>query len=369
MDNYTGEYNSSGPEDSNFCPIDEADSTQQMWIRALLYILIMAASLIGNSLVLCFVHRSRQSRTTSHLFVANMAVADLVMTFLTMPAILKEIFTSTDISFGGWPGDLVCKLLYFFQDLSIYCSILTLVAIAFDRFFAITMPLKRVISVERTKYIIGAIWFTAVMTSAPLLYANKVQDSDGVWFQCIEDWSPLLDPVTASRNYTIVLFTLLYAIPVVLISCLYSSVVYKLWKRRVPGNQSQAGTRLQVRARHRALKMTSAVIICFTLCWLPYHVVSFLAYFDMEYYECGLPYNVWFIGTFLGHFNSAVNPCIYAAFNRDYRNGFRNILRSFCRGTQVGHLSFTTSHSRARREENLGMSFITSRANIENTLA
>ena len=202
MDNYTGEYNSSGPDDSNFCPIAETESTQQMWIRALLYILIMAASLIGNSLVLCFVHRSRQSRTTSHLFVANMAVADLVMTFLTMPAILKEIFTSTDISFGGWPGDLVCKLLYFFQDLSIYCSILTLVAIAFDRFFAITMPLKRVISVERTKYIIGAIWFTAVMTSAPLLYANKVQDSDGVWFQCIEDCSPLLDPVTASRNYT-----------------------------------------------------------------------------------------------------------------------------------------------------------------------
>ena len=315
------------------CPAG-ADSRPEVWVRAALYVVTMLVSLLGNASVLWFV-RHTPRRSNSNTFVANLSAADLVMTLLTMPAVLVEISTDTDVGFAGWPGDLVCKLLYFFQDFALYASILTLVGIALDRFLAVTLPLRQIMTPRRVKFALAVIWAAAFVTSAPLLYANKVY-ADGPWVFCVEDWSPLLDPLTAPRSYTIVLFSLLYVAPVLLISALYSALVYKLWRRAVPGNASQTGQRIRARARHRALKMTATIIACFTLSWLPYHVVSFLSYFHSAYYDCGLPIRLWFAGTFLGHLSSAANPVIFAAFNREYRNAVRGALRVCSRGNRVG---------------------------------
>lgn len=83
--------------------------------------------------------------------------------------------------------------------------------------------------------------------------------------------------------------------------------------------------------------MLITVVVVFTLCWLPYHVYLLLAFF-VHNGECPISPQYIFFGLLLGHTNSAINPCIYVIFNRDFRQGFLEFLRtcsSCCRGNNT----------------------------------
>ena len=314
------------------CPFFNEDSTLEMCIKTAVYLLALLVSLLGNTLTLAFVYNTRGKASVARLFVSNMAVADLLITVFNMPAMIKEIISGTDIAFEGWAGDAVCKLLYFFQDVSIYNSILTLVAITVDQFLAITMPLRRRVSYNAGRRLTAVIWFSSALFATPLLYANQSQDiyGNGKFYECVEVWGSPFDQVDTSRNYTISLFIFLYAVPLVLMAVLYTCIINKIWKRKTPGNCSDVRRRAQERTKYKARRMFIAVVVLFALCWLPFHMNFFLLYFNSHYYQCGLPNYLWFIGMFLGHANSALNPCIYVICNESYRKGFRKVLRSAC---------------------------------------
>ena len=112
-------------------------------------------SLFGNIMVVRVVHKNRRMRTITNYLIINMALADLLTTVFNMLPTLYWIFSGSDVwAIGGSIGDVLCKLLGFAQPVSIAVSVFTLCAIAFDRFFAIFRPLKRVITFRVAKFII-----------------------------------------------------------------------------------------------------------------------------------------------------------------------------------------------------------------------
>ncbi|XP_074612819.1 5-hydroxytryptamine receptor 1D-like [Acropora palmata] len=99
-------------------------------------------------------------------------------------------------------------------------------------------------------------------------------------------------------------------------------------KRKQPGNfLSSRSESIFSRSRRKTLKMFFAVVICFALCWLPFHVIFFMVTYDREMYICGIPVDLYFVSFFFGHAISALNPCICIIFNKDYRDGLRRIMR------------------------------------------
>ena len=154
---------------------------------------------------------------------------------------------------------------------------------------------------------------------SPLLYSlSLVRFNDG--YICDEKWSPLFDEVNAPKDYTVVLFILLYASPLAIISFFYTAVIYKTWFRITPGSRLGRKTGYNQLWKRRLLKMLVTIIVIFALCWLPMHVRSFLYFFRKENYPCGLPQSLDFIGYFMAHANAALNPCVYFLFNRKYWN-------------------------------------------------
>ena len=65
--------------------------------------------------------------------------------------------------------------------------------------------------------------------------------------------------------------------------------------------------------------MLMTVVIIFALCWLPVFIILSISFFDKENFPCGSPVIVSFMGYFLSHANSAMNPAIYFIFNADFR--------------------------------------------------
>lgn len=319
--------------DSTSCP--EPNSTGYVkGVKAVAYITVILLSLFGNVVVIHVVQKNQRMRTITNYLIINMALADLLTTVFNMLPTLYWIFSGLDAwAVGGWLGQTLCKLLNFAQSVSVTVSVLSLCAIAFDRFFAITWPLKRVITFRVAKCIITSSWLSSITIAGPQLYVLTTTGKQGL-AQCVEIWVPPFNQATAARDYTIALFVLLYALPLAIIAFLYTVIMFKLWRRRTPGQELILNQENMEKTNRKVLKMLVTVVIVFALSWLPLYVRMFVMFAESDRFVCGLPYDMDFLTLFFGHANSAINPFIYVIFNENYRKGFKTVLSTVKRGTE-----------------------------------
>jgi len=258
-----------------------------------------------------------------------MAVADLLITAFAMPVTIKVLVTRHMDWSNGVFSDMLCKIIPFSQSLSIASSVLTLTAIAVDRFLAVTFPRKRHMTFQISYGIMAVVWIVGIAVSSPFFYAQKVIMINGEWF-CMEIWTPAFTE-EASKHFTAVIFVVFYLVPLLTMAILYSFVIHKLWVRKIPGNPSLENQLRAQKSKKKVLKMLMTVVILFALCWLPLYINQFIYFFDKENFPCGPPAVLSFVGYFLGHANSMINPTIYVIFNADFRKGFKDLLLCNCR--------------------------------------
>ena len=330
-----------------FCTVQANTSTNSI-LKALAYSAVILLSFFGNVMIVLVVHRNHRMRSITNYLIINMALADLATTFINMIPTLYWIVRAVDVwHVGGVLGDLFCKFLNFIQSVTVGVSVFTLVAIAVDRFFAIFWPLKRIITFRVAKGVIAGVWVSSFLISGPLLLVLSLEKGE-----CIETWDPLFDTQIASRDYTIALFIVFYALPLCITACLYSLIMTKLWRRRTPGQETINNQEHKEKINRKVLRMLVTVVVIFTLCWLPLYVRMFVLYsVDPERFRCGLPYEMDFIPLFLGHANSAINPYLYVIFNENYRRGFATAFSRRNRKRQSGFISTTRRTKSSRMQE------------------
>ena len=323
--------NSTDPEIQ--CEYHNDTRTEQVF-KLTAYFIILFGSLIGNVLVILVVVLNRQMRTVTNYLFVNMAVADLLLAAFNMPLAIKLIATRS----MDWSVPL-CKMIPFVQSLSVAGSVLTLTAISIDRFLAIMFPLKRYVTFSIARIMIAVVWIVGIAVNSPILYAMKIVFYEqGQKSYCLEVWTPVFTE-NAARDFTIVLFLASYVFPLLTMSVLYSFVIHNLWVRKVPGVQTQANQLRADRSKKKVLKMLLAVVVVFALCWLPVYIMQFITFFGQETFPCGAPASFSFVGYFLGHASSAINPAMYAAFNSRFRKAFRDVLLCRCRRNNEQHRS------------------------------
>ncbi|XP_053698595.1 octopamine receptor beta-3R-like [Sabethes cyaneus] len=81
------------------------------------------------------------------------------------------------------------------------------------------------------------------------------------------------------------------------------------------------------RAEHKAARTLGIIMGVFLLCWLPFFLWYVITTLCGEEH-CPCPDVVITLLFWIGYFNSTLNPLIYAYFNRDFREAFRNTLQS-----------------------------------------
>ena len=80
------------------------------------------------------------------------------------------------------------------------------------------------------------------------------------------------------------------------------------------------------RAEHKAARTLGIIMGAFLLCWLPFFLWYLTTSLCGE--ACYCPDTVVSVLFWIGYFNSALNPLIYAYFNRDFREAFKDTLKS-----------------------------------------
>lgn len=142
------------------------------------------------------------------------------------------------------------------------------------------------------------------------------------------------DPVATKRNrriYYSAFFAAGYAVPLTIICILYVLLIHRIGGRgRVGGHVSEVGgatSRKSMTSRRRVMRMVTAVIVTFALCWLPTHV-SFLvdAFVDVDQHYNYERIAFQIAATCLAYLNSCLNPVIYAFLSENFRQSFRELL-------------------------------------------
>lgn len=303
----------------------ESFSTTSKVIISSVYAITIAFGLLGNTLSLHLVFKKKAGNRTTNMLIANMAFADLLVTIFAMPYSLIYLYIGVKW-IGEIVGQITCKVVHFSYQVSIPASILTVMVVSLDRFFAILYPLRgRVL--RQVKTTTAVIWILSVAYAIPFKMANDIYERNGT-FYCIRVFTPFNNE-KSRQIYYLITFIFLYCIPLLILLVLYTFISRKLWQRKIPGNVSEARERSTEEEKRRIIKALIAIVVVFAVSWFPAHIMHYLVYFRKDVYLM-IPPELEIFFFWLSHANSVINPCLYVLLSRGYRQEMRRFLQRSC---------------------------------------
>jgi hypothetical protein len=300
------------------------------WILALVGLFLIAycvVIIVGNLLVCIAVFKFKKLRKKANFLLVSLSVSDLCIGVFILP-----VYIATTI-LCYWPIDSIC-FIYMALDISLCtASLLHICAIAVDRYIAVAHPLRHHTCMTSSKVgiLIGVVWVMSLTLFCYTAYkSHRVSAHHAVaQFQhsgeCINPWS--------KHEFLVVSF-IVFHLPLLVTVGLYLNIVIIIRRnfnsvnsvalRTGQGAESheQNGLRtsltghkdpriVRLQKERRTLRIIGFVLGAFTVCWLPFFVVT-----AIEFYT---EYAIWWLNvlvTILGYVNSGINPLIYSSTKR-----------------------------------------------------
>ena len=128
------------------------------------------------------------------------------------------------------------------------------------------------------------------------------------------------------RIYYTAFFLIGYAVPLTVICVLYVLLVRRVGGRGRVGSHSGEVLSTSVKAaaaRRRVMRMVTAVIVTFAVCWLPTHVAFLVEAYASVHVDYRIEMVAFQIGaTCLAYINSCLNPVIYTFLSENCSDNY-----------------------------------------------
>lgn len=274
------------------------------------------ASLFCNSLIVHVVRVNSHMHTTINYFIVNMAFCDIIGTFIATGGTML-ILKSGRAWKGGAFNDkpIYCKGTHYLMYTICLCSIFSVVIITFDRFLAVTRPLKYHNRIFWNRFIMPGIWLASMAIPANYCVNNVTL--------CITNNSTFCIPRMSSVD-AILMFGFGFALPHVVMVILYLVIAYKLWTRQVPGEHAHAQEASQNVAKKVTI-MIFCILVAFEVAWAPVFVDEvFLYIFSQPRKFDEIKF---IVHPILVISNGIFNTMIYTIFNENFRNAIQEALK------------------------------------------
>ncbi|KAM6908870.1 neuropeptide Y receptor Y2, like [Xenentodon cancila] len=313
-----------GFEGVNF-PEDPIRLLSVQVVLILAYSTIIVLGVLGNSLVIYVIYRFKTLRTVTNFFIANLAVADLLVNTLCLP------FTLVYTLQGEWKfGSTLCFLLPYAQGLTVHVSTVTLNVIALDRHRCIVYHLETRMRKDVCFGVIALTWVLSAVLASPLAifreYGSLTLEPGHTIQVCTEKWP---GKNTDGTIYSISMLILQYFLPLSIISFAYARIWSKLRGHVSPaenGGSSNAGSERH-RRRRKTTKMLVTMVVVFAVSWLPFHAFQLATDIDstvLDMRDFRLLYTVFHVVAMCSTF---ANPLLYGWMNRNYRAAFLAVFK------------------------------------------
>ncbi|XP_029439780.1 neuropeptide Y receptor type 2 [Rhinatrema bivittatum] len=294
------------------------DFTKLVGVQIILifaYCSIIILGVIGNSLVIHVVIKFKTMRTVTNFFIANLAVADLMVNTLCLP------FTLAYTLLDEWKfGIVLCYLVNYAQGLAVSVSTVTLMVIALDRHRCIVYHLESKISIKISFLIIGVTWAFSALLASPLAIFREYSlieiSSDFKIQVCSESWP--VENVNFGTIYSMSMLLIQYILPLGITSYAYIRIWTKLKNHICPGG----GNDHYHNRRRKTTKMLVTVVAVFAVCWLPFHALQLAIDIDGKVLFLNEYKLIFTIFHVIAMCSTFANPILYGWMNNNYWTAF-----------------------------------------------
>ncbi|XP_062995931.1 adenosine receptor A3-like [Elgaria multicarinata webbii] len=275
---------------------------------------IAVLAILGNVLVIWVVKVTPEfQKKTIYYFIASLAVADIAVG-LAMPV---AIVVSLGIPMAYEGCLFMCCLLMIFTQ----ASILSLLAIAIDRYLKVQLLTRYKITTEKRVWIIlVAIWFLSLLVGfVPMFgFAHKKTDNSN-YTKC--QFTNLM-----KMDYLVYLsFFAGTLVPLILMCILYTKIFCIIRTKLKHCSMTVKRQGIFYRHEFKTAKSLALVLFLFALCWLPICIMNCITYFG----SYSIPQCVTSMGILLSHSHSVMNPIVYAFRIKKFRGACLQILRTY----------------------------------------
>jgi len=330
--------------------------------------LMVAISLLGNSIVIWIVCAHRRMWSITNYFVLNLSLADILLaglncsfSFLYMrdrPVVRDHHHGYYGHHFREWKfGGAYCSINQFISVCSLAASVLTMMAITLERRRAVISPLSPRTSKKVLIVSLLIIWILCALIALPPAYFSttsnihktQILSSGDV---CIVLWPD--GPQGFSKldfYYNLLYFTLTYALPLLVMLLCYVQMGRVLWGHQAIGEEN-ISTRKSRKTKQKIVKMFGLMAVVFAVCWLPYHSYFLYSYHNPNIMRAWYTPHMYLAFYWLAMSTCCVNPLVYYAMNKRYREYFQQVL--CC--TRVSHRRAFTGSQVTLRTQNVSSS-------------
>ncbi|XP_041815507.1 leukotriene B4 receptor 1-like [Chelmon rostratus] len=251
----------------------------------------------GNLLVIWTILRHVKQRSHTVMLILHLAAADLLV-LITLPLWIYSLVDAW--VFGG----AFCKALVYIVSVCMFSSIFFITLMGVERFLAICHPF--VMMRWKTKSFMNRclvlVWLLSLFLAALASLTEPLDESEGAEQCFTRDFSSVTQAVILLCLETLGGFV----VPFIILVICYCLVAAQLRK-------------MNFNSKQKSMLLVHAVVIAFTLCWLPYHVINIVdrvCILSGTEREC-LPQSIVFSSGALVFISSSVNPVLYAFFARN----------------------------------------------------
>lgn len=291
-------------------------SAASTYFIILFLFLLFAASLVGNILILVLISKDHQLRGRSSPSHISLAVADLLATIFWLPFLIIDIFIVDKWLFGA----VFCKLVSFFQVLSIASSSLNLCVVTAECFAAVWFPFfLKVLPRKRTILILSCVtvWFIAFIDSIVYVQFRRLKVYDGDDY-CTEDWPD----VVTHKVFVYVTGCLFSFGPLIAITVLNVLCIYRLCQSNTLGSRrrhSKGGTHTR-----SATKKIVTISLIFVICRSPFHIFEMVMFTGAQLLiSPKMHLIVYTINVALYFFSATTHPVLFGLMSVYYREAFK----------------------------------------------
>uniref|UniRef100_A0AAY5F2D9 Si:dkey-148a17.5 n=1 Tax=Electrophorus electricus TaxID=8005 RepID=A0AAY5F2D9_ELEEL len=245
----------------------------------------------GNLLVVWTILRHVKQRSHTVLLILHLAVADL-LALATLPLWIYSLARS-------WVfGEVTCKAVVYLVHVCMYASIFLITVMSVERFLAVRYPLKmlRWKAEKVMAFTLPGAWGLAFLADGTQHCLFSEYDSVNLEIIC-----KCLETLTG------------FLVPFLILAVCYCRIATQL--------------RQMQRTKPKSTFLITAVVVAFTLCWLPHHVLNIVMVVQdvaacQEEPTDFLEILVLVSGA-LAFISSSMNPILYAFTARNLQGGLR----------------------------------------------
>jgi len=273
----------------------------------------------GNLLICWTIFRYPHLRSTSNLFIACLAVSDVLISILGFPFIIAVLLT------GRWPfNKAICDFQGFTLTVFGAFSLLTMTLTAIARYLKVTRPLlHRNIYSKRNICLLVAVAFVISSTFPVIVISKNAFSFHPGKYICIFDCDKVGVPMCLSVQGILIItcFGPIVCCHIGIFRSVRRHNARLATSRDAPSRENTENIRVD---DMKVTKLLFAIVIAFAFCWSPLIVIDSVSLWTGHYW---MPRGVYMTSTYLACYSSSVNPVIYGIFNKQLRREFWKIFQ------------------------------------------